>query len=77
MADVARPNLDVVINACELRTGSAFRFGSKESGTWRHGLVKDNDVKVAQAVACSGRLPRRLSGRRPASDLRWPARRRN
>lgn len=57
MADVARPNLDVVINACELRTGSAFRFGSKESGTWRHGLIKDNDVRIAQAVACSAAYP--------------------
>ncbi|MCP3860307.1 MAG: patatin-like phospholipase family protein, partial [Phycisphaeraceae bacterium] len=66
MADVARPNLDVVINACELRTGSAFRFGSKESGTWRHGLVKDNDVKVAQAVACSAAYPVAF----PAADLR-------
>ena len=66
MADVARPNLDVVINACELRTGSAFRFGSKESGTWRHWLVKDNDVMVARAVACSAAYPVAF----PAADLR-------
>lgn len=66
MSDVARRNLDVVITACELRTGSAFRFGSKESGTWRHGLIKDNDVTVAQAVACSAAYPLAF----PAADLR-------
>lgn len=57
IADVRRSNLDVVLNACELRTGSAFRFGSAESGTWRDGLIKDNDVNVAQAVACSAAYP--------------------
>ncbi len=66
MAEVARPNVDVVINACELTTGSAFRFGSKESGTWRHGLIKDNEVKVARAVACSAAYPVAF----PAADLR-------
>jgi NTE family protein len=32
-----RNNIEVVVGACELRTGSAFRFSSAKSGGWRHG----------------------------------------
>jgi NTE family protein len=47
MSDLpARPHL--VVNATELRTGSAFRFGTKESGSWRWGKLHRNDVSVAQ-----------------------------
>lgn len=42
-----RPGLEVVINATDLRTGSAFRFGSRESATWRFGKLPDNDVPLA------------------------------
>lgn len=51
----AEPRL--VINATELRTGSAFRFGTKESGSWRWGKLHKNDVKVAHAVAASAAYP--------------------
>lgn len=54
---VARPGLRVVINACELRSGSAFRFGSVESGCWRFGAVVGNEVAVARAVAASAAYP--------------------
>jgi NTE family protein len=47
----------LVINATELRTGSAFRFGTIESGSWRWGKVRRNDVKVAHAVAASAAYP--------------------
>ncbi len=57
MADVTREGLAVVLNACDLRTGSAFRFGNLESGSWRYGVVKDNKVPVTQAVACSAAHP--------------------
>lgn len=57
LSDVARADLNVVINACDLRTGSAFRFGNAESGTWRYGVIKGNDVPVARAVACSAAYP--------------------
>jgi hypothetical protein len=43
----------LVINATELRTGSAFRFGTIESESWRSGKLHKNDVKVAHAVAAS------------------------
>jgi len=52
-----RGGMDVVINACELRTGSAFRFGSRESGCWRFGKLRDNDVPLALAVAASAAYP--------------------
>jgi NTE family protein len=51
----AAPHL--VINATELRTGSAFRFGTIESGSWRWGKLHRNDVKVAHAVAASAAYP--------------------
>jgi len=51
----AHPHL--VINATELRTGSAFRFGTKESGSWRWGKLHDNNVSVAHAVAASAAYP--------------------
>lgn len=52
-----RNNIDVVLNSCELRTGTAFRFGSRESGSWRIGTVKENDVKLSNAVAASAAYP--------------------
>lgn len=51
----AQPSL--VINATELRTGSAFRFGTKESGPWRWGKLHRNALSVAHAVAASAAYP--------------------
>jgi|ERR1700733_3754330 NTE family protein len=51
----ARPHL--VVNATELRTGSAFRFGTLESGSWRWGKLHRNDASVAHAVAASASYP--------------------
>jgi NTE family protein len=51
----AKPHL--VINASELRTGSAFRFGTMESGSWRWGKLHRNHVAVAHAVAASAAYP--------------------
>jgi len=67
MPDVRRADLGVVINACDLTTGSAFRFGSRESGTWRVGRVVDNNVRVAEAVAASAAYPLLM----PALDRQW------
>ena len=68
-----RPGLDVVINACELRTGSAFRFGSPESGCWRLGVIPRNAVKLATAVTASAAYPLLL----PSLDRNWRLQRRN
>jgi NTE family protein len=51
----AQPHL--VINATELRTGSAFRFGTMESGSWRWGRLHRNEASVAHAVAASAAYP--------------------
>ena len=55
--EVKRPRLDVVINAAELRTSTAFRFGSKASGSWRFGRIQGNSPTVSQAVAASAAFP--------------------
>ncbi|WP_354128640.1 MULTISPECIES: patatin-like phospholipase family protein [unclassified Bradyrhizobium] len=55
--DVARPGLHVVINACDLKTGTAFRFGSQRSGGWRYGQIAGATPTVAKAVAASAAFP--------------------
>lgn len=56
--DVRRPDLDVVFNACDLRTGTAFRFGNQVSGGWRYGTIDDRQpVALAKAVAASAAYP--------------------
>jgi NTE family protein len=58
MQDVSVTSLEVIINACDLRTGTAFRFGSKRSGGWRYGQIVDGDMlPVAKAVAASAAFP--------------------
>ena len=57
ITDKRRGDLDVVINACELRTGSAFRFGSRRSGCWRYGILSENNIPVSLAVAASAAYP--------------------
>lgn len=73
ISDSRRGDVDVVINACDLCTGSAFRFGSTESGTWRHGTILGNEVEVATAVAASAAYPVIL----PSLDRRWEFERRD
>ena len=55
--DIVRDSLHTVINATELRTGSAFRFGSQQSGCWRFGTIAPEDALVADAVAASAAYP--------------------
>jgi len=57
LTDTRRGAVNVVLNACELRTGTAFRFGSRETGCWRYGKVTDANVLVAEAVAASAAYP--------------------
>jgi len=63
VAEVRRRGLEVVINATELRTGTAFRYGTKECGSWRFGMLVE-PVSVAKAVAASAAFPAML----PAFD---------
>jgi NTE family protein len=56
MDAVQRQGLSVVINATELRTETAFRYGSLESGCWRFGRLTEKP-RVATAVAASAAFP--------------------
>ena len=67
MSSARRQDIEVVIGACELRTGSAFRFGNQRSGGWRHGEMVNWDVDVAFAAAASAAYPIFL----PAFDRTW------
>lgn len=62
-----RHNLNIVIGATELRTGTAFRFSNSTCGAWRHGVALDHEPDVAFAVAASAAYPLLL----PAFDRRW------
>lgn len=66
-----RHDLDIVIGACELRTGTAFRFSNSIAGSWRHGALVEPNVEVAFAVAASAAYPLLL----PAFDRQWDFRR--
>jgi NTE family protein len=57
MESFCRNNLEIIIGSCELRTGSAFRFGNKKSGYWRGGELVKNDVDLAFAVTASAAYP--------------------
>ena len=62
-----RNNMEVVIGACELRNGIAFRFGNSQSGSWRHGELINNDIDLGFAVTASAAYPIFL----PALDRTW------
>lgn len=62
-----RHDLEVVIGACELRSGIAFRFGNRCSGDWRRGRLVAPEADVALAVAASAAYPIFL----PALDRTW------
>ena len=56
----------LIINASDLRTGSAFYFSAQESGSWRLGVLANAKIAFAHAVAASAAYPLIL----PALDER-------
>lgn len=48
----------LIINAAELRTGSAFYFTAKDSGSWRLGRLALTDIPLAYAVTASAGIRR-------------------
>jgi NTE family protein len=58
----------VIINAAELRTGSAFYFTAKDSGSWRLGKLATSNTAIADAVTASAAYPLFL----PALEVAWP-----
>lgn len=63
----------LIINATDLRTGSAFYFTAKESGSWRLGKLARADITLAHAVTASAAYPLFL----PALDEQFPFNRRD
>ncbi|MEX0283321.1 MAG: patatin-like phospholipase family protein [Paracoccaceae bacterium] len=47
----------LIVNAAELRTGSAFYFSQESSGTWRIGELAQQDISLAHAVSASAAYP--------------------
>lgn len=47
----------LIVNAADLRTGSAFYFSARESGSWRRGKVATTDIPLAHAVTASAAYP--------------------
>ncbi len=58
----------LIVNAADLRTGSAFYFSRNSSGSWRLGELADRDVTLAHAVTASAAYPLFL----PALDENLP-----
>ena len=52
-----RQNKKVVFNACELRTGTAFRISNEGYGSWRYGYGKSSEMKIADAITASAAYP--------------------
>ena len=52
-----RNGMDVVLNSCELRTGTAFRISNREFGSWRLGMANSGQMRLADAVAASAAYP--------------------
>lgn len=67
MGSPRRRGIEIIIGACELQTGSAFRFGNSKSGSWRFGELINNNVEVSLATAASAAYPLFL----PPLDRQW------
>ena len=52
-----RQGKSIVFNACELRTGTAFRMSNERFGTWRFGWAPASELPVADAVTASAAYP--------------------
>ena len=52
-----RQGKSIVFNACELRTGTAFRMSNELFGSWRYGWSLAGELRVADAVAASAAYP--------------------
>ena len=53
LADLPDTRPLLIVNAAELRTGSAFYFSKLHSGTWRMGTIAASETTLAQAVTAS------------------------
>lgn len=49
--------VSVVFNACELRTGTAFRMSNEQFGSWRYGWAPASELRIADAITASAAYP--------------------
>ena len=68
LSDLQGRRAFLIVNAAELRTGSAFYFTPNNSGSWRLGRLALPDVSLAHAVTASAAYPMFL----PAFDEDLP-----
>jgi NTE family protein len=66
LAAERRNGIDIVINSCEARSGTALRFGSRRVANYLLGSISPEKVHISTAVAASAAFPILL----PAMDLR-------
>jgi len=52
-----RQGKSIVFNACELRTGTAFRMSNERFGSWRYGWAPASELRIADAVTASAAHP--------------------
>ena len=52
-----RQGKSIVFNACELRTGTAFRMSNERFSCWRYGWAPAGQLRVADAVMASAAYP--------------------
>lgn len=64
LQDIQQGKPELIVNAADLRTGSAFYFSARASGSWRLGELGNNNVLLAHAVSASAAYPLAL----PALD---------
>jgi NTE family protein len=57
MRDLPAGKPQLVINAADLRTQTAFRFTRARAGSWRSGAVAGYDFRLSEAVAASAAFP--------------------
>ena len=56
-AEETRHGMSVVLNACELRTSTAFRMSNEHYGSWRYGWASAHDLPLADAITASAAYP--------------------
>lgn len=57
LRELASLPFNIILVAADLRTGSAFYFSPKQSGSWRMGELAGNNVSLAHAVMASAAHP--------------------
>ena len=52
-----RQGVPIVFNACELRTGTAFRMSNERFGSWRFGYAPASSLQISDAIMASAAYP--------------------